>query len=708
MRTLFGSTVATSLNLRYSVRYSVAICSRTFNPVVGMDLYSSIHEIAKKKGPVLLRPENYQHTHIYIMERKHPPLPSSSSSSSALLNLQGRIVRKKRVRQNQFWALAIRPQPTTIIEEDAPHSVTPATVTETSTAIPVYLPISSESSSLFYHPSVLFLESLVRVSAISVSASTTSTAGEKQNEEEEDDNKPEQPPKSHITTGNVLWIVQEIELIRCAPDIHAIDITIRGIFCERVLDPSVLLLSLHSEQAVVSLRELLVVEERKNHHNPPQEPSQKLSNKQRRRAIATILYNLQQERQNQVLSNISSKKNHHLSLSESSFVLTNVQMPPKRCQKPPRERLPHVKRRDMQFLQHLEQNIQTILPVPKRVMVEPPAPKRITNQTLLQQQQPPSQKAILNLPQPSSVLNGNPSQEQEYWRRTKYLHEKKFPQIQSILHILLQRQHPRMQQSSSSSSDSSLSFRHVLDVGGGRGDLALAIARTFPRVHVTVVDQNESSLRAGQAHIVRTMDNINNNNNNNNHDHTSTDDTTMITDKPGEVLRRMKKHKVSMNIATYRTLLWYWSQRERFDKVEEIFTFLRDMDYIVPETHRDAPEKVVILYGSEISSRNIQYSQAKQQLRDAHRHVILTYTNRNFNDLHSPEIERALTNMETLFLQMHEQGFVDEDMKSKMTRMNVFWISFHSLAHTNCVIVCVCDCFPLHGRTQQQMHFVNP
>jgi predicted RNA methylase len=41
-------------------------------------------------------------------------------------------------------------------------------------------------------------------------------------------------------------------------------------------------------------------------------------------------------------------------------------------------------------------------------------------------------------------------------------------------------------------------FRHVLDIGGGRGDLAVHIAQSFPHVHVTVIDANASSLEQGQ------------------------------------------------------------------------------------------------------------------------------------------------------------------------------------------------------------------
>ncbi len=46
-------------------------------------------------------------------------------------------------------------------------------------------------------------------------------------------------------------------------------------------------------------------------------------------------------------------------------------------------------------------------------------------------------------------------------------------------------------------------FSHVLDIGGGRGDLAVLIAQTFPHTLVTVVDANVSSLLQGKAFAKR-------------------------------------------------------------------------------------------------------------------------------------------------------------------------------------------------------------
>jgi hypothetical protein len=46
-------------------------------------------------------------------------------------------------------------------------------------------------------------------------------------------------------------------------------------------------------------------------------------------------------------------------------------------------------------------------------------------------------------------------------------------------------------------------YWRFLDVGGGRGDLAVAIALNFPNAHITVVDCNESSIAAGKVYATK-------------------------------------------------------------------------------------------------------------------------------------------------------------------------------------------------------------
>lgn len=69
----------------------------------------------------------------------------------------------------------------------------------------------------------------------------------------------------------------------------------------------------------------------------------------------------------------------------------------------------------------------------------------------------------------------------------EYMHGRKQPQIRWLVKKL----------------STMGSFQHVLDIGGGRGDLAVLIAQTFPHTLVTVVDANMSSLRQGKAFAKR-------------------------------------------------------------------------------------------------------------------------------------------------------------------------------------------------------------
>lgn len=86
---------------------------------------------------------------------------------------------------------------------------------------------------------------------------------------------------------------------------------------------------------------------------------------------------------------------------------------------------------------------------------------------------------------PTSRLNLPLELEEDELRRRRYLTAKKEPQIRWMLHRL-----KRMNKVNK--------YSHVVDVGGGRGDLASRIALMFPELLVTVVDINESSLQAGK------------------------------------------------------------------------------------------------------------------------------------------------------------------------------------------------------------------
>ena len=83
-------------------------------------------------------------------------------------------------------------------------------------------------------------------------------------------------------------------------------------------------------------------------------------------------------------------------------------------------------------------------------------------------------------------------------RRRRYVEERKRPQIEWLVAQVRELAQERGSK-----------FHSILDVGGGRGDLALALAHCFPEARVRVLDANPDSLRAGQARAAEAgVDNI--------------------------------------------------------------------------------------------------------------------------------------------------------------------------------------------------------
>jgi SAM-dependent methyltransferase len=96
--------------------------------------------------------------------------------------------------------------------------------------------------------------------------------------------------------------------------------------------------------------------------------------------------------------------------------------------------------------------------------------------------------------------NGQTQSARGHMSRGEYMHGRKIPQacwLASRLEMMI----PGLSEMSRPPTvASSKSFAlHILDVGGGRGDLALSLAARFPSAVVTVVDSNASSLAAGET-----------------------------------------------------------------------------------------------------------------------------------------------------------------------------------------------------------------
>jgi SAM-dependent methyltransferase len=91
-------------------------------------------------------------------------------------------------------------------------------------------------------------------------------------------------------------------------------------------------------------------------------------------------------------------------------------------------------------------------------------------------------------------------------RRLEYMVLKKMPQVQWFLSALRSGGGNALLPSIVTESTQRL---RVLDVGGGKGDLAIAVALEFPAVDVYVVDSNSTSLRAGKRRAaLLNVDNV--------------------------------------------------------------------------------------------------------------------------------------------------------------------------------------------------------
>lgn len=106
----------------------------------------------------------------------------------------------------------------------------------------------------------------------------------------------------------------------------------------------------------------------------------------------------------------------------------------------------------------------------------------------------------LNIPVGEEMIVGKGAR-----TRTDYIRNKKIPQVRWMVNrikdLYNHHHHNHHQQQKADDEYDDQSFpKHILDVGGGRGDLATALARAFPTTMITVVDVNEPSLEAGKEY----------------------------------------------------------------------------------------------------------------------------------------------------------------------------------------------------------------
>jgi hypothetical protein len=168
---------------------------------------------------------------------------------------------------------------------------------------------------------------------------------------------------------------------------------------------------------------------------------------------------------------------------------------PLRSRKVPRQRPPRLKRRDLNVLQLVEERLGNQWPI-----IETPLSKSaalsIEHDLPEPQQQlgpasSPPEYFLANLPHGAAAPSTRGPQ-----TRGDYMHGRKWPQVcwmnEAIEKLVTVR-------SAHGSKPGVGCFQHILDVGGGRGDLALQVAQQFPSSRVTVIDQNRQSLEQGRA-----------------------------------------------------------------------------------------------------------------------------------------------------------------------------------------------------------------
>ena len=149
-------------------------------------------------------------------------------------------------------------------------------------------------------------------------------------------------------------------------------------------------------------------------------------------------------------------------------------------EKAPRQRTPHMKKADLQLLDDMECQIELY-------------PLHDEREASLMEGgcEKGSNDLLINIPN-----DGDPDlvSSRGHMTRCDYYHRRKQPQVRWMVDKLKEM-----------CSSSTCTYKHILDVGGGRGDLATAIALEFPSAHVTVIDRNAHSLQAGRVYSTKVL-----------------------------------------------------------------------------------------------------------------------------------------------------------------------------------------------------------
>ena len=149
------------------------------------------------------------------------------------------------------------------------------------------------------------------------------------------------------------------------------------------------------------------------------------------------------------------------------------------AERDPRQRRPHTKRCDLELLEEVESKLKSLLrPIHIRATNSEHAMVRMSDAT-----------SVLTLPTSDLLPLDNLVDLHRVSRgltREQYILSKKHPQVRWMTERIQQLRRDPL---------------HIVDVGGGRGDLTLCMAQAFPSSVITIVDKNELSLDAGRQQL---------------------------------------------------------------------------------------------------------------------------------------------------------------------------------------------------------------
>lgn len=363
--------------------------------------------------------------------------------------IQGRIVRKKKRSQ---WIVLTVQSSTDESEADGNDC------DDEDGAVSVYL-----HRTMPYHPATIFVHAIVRVSG-----EWMNSLNDNNNRSVGDDD--DGSSDSHEHLNEKLYFVASsstgVELLQCAPDPHVIVTVVEGIvrreftvctllpyYCYGKLEGDV------HEKHEAELRMWTIID-------------QMMMHKHDRKKIAAV----------------------------TSAIVRCLLQGRLDVKHEPRQRTPHTKQRDLRVLSVMEKRVPLFKPITSSKIIYNSDSAEEDKSSMLPvhaivphsfDAKKNSERLPLNVPVSSDdetiLMSARGKQS-----RKDYLLDKKHPQVE----WMVQRIRQIIQERSTSTTTS---IQHIVDVGGGRGDLAVTLAVQFASVAlVTVVDKNVASLAAGR------------------------------------------------------------------------------------------------------------------------------------------------------------------------------------------------------------------